>query len=1233
MAKTQVLTYYIHLQDAALVARLNAQIATGVADAETGDLLSFPTGGYGIYMAPVAASGTVDTPGGIGGATDGAANYFAALQGTYDSDGPLPVVEVGEARPPVGSPGYITSEWFVPGNGLPVQTRTFTKSTGWWIFGESTKFYWMGIIIYDPPGASFPPSDSEDEPIEQENLRVGFQTRFVLRGMEDHPSQNATIQREGKAFSRTGDGIGHRYAATGTQVREQINTSQIDPALTTPRTMWHRFYARPIRFGSIRFWRAQVASATGIGYEVGMDASGGWNFWLGIGSNSWSLHSTFGQGVLNEWAKFDVVTWCNHSGNVMHADVFLNGVKVVDDAQNLPGGVEANRYWITLEFGTNDIVASTAIIDLDDWMIANPPKTRDFSTPAWTAGAYTTGQVVRYQGTKTYYCLQNTSQLPGTEDPDGSGIYPYWRKLSDPVDFASGSHLVRVPAKAFGPNHASWPGDVRLSWGRPLISNVETVAVAVANAPYEVELDMADVADLVPNTQGFVALRLHIGSFKGGAPSGTIGCRIGAVAETMLTFAEQLGSLFWNSRHFTIASSNVNPLTGTQVWLRYNKSNDGNTSRVAALYATVECIGVFGTCDEPVQYDGTTQPQVFLPTNTAQTAEYPLSPYARTELPFAPIIVEGGTYVGNNLGQDLSFSLPPCFVMVRPLTGISGHVFWWSGMLGAHFQVNQGFGGGNTFHGYKQNLDFLAGSPSTADQQQEYLVRIAGASTQVNATGVTYQYVAWMDPAARFSRVTQVGLSTNSGLPRVEALDDPEFTPQHALILSEQQTTSTTNGMFQKSAGNAADGIHPTQGGAELANALTFGAGQLTWRAGLVTDAFANYSAVCLRRSDGNASPNEAKAHFFGTYTGDGTASRTINLAPATGLRPLYLLVQGNVMYHRDPSDLTNSSRTYSGGTSTTAITAGGTDSFTIGLTLNSNAVVYHYWGLWGGATAGNGGWSQNGEFVQVEADSRFPSDWIEPVVVEPVEVPVPGITLTDEPDLEDDTPVLDDTISVGGLLGGQVCEVYTRRLVNRALGRIGITKVIDNLATDQTEYATVARQHVKEDINAVLRDHPWAFATRYATLVLSSGSEAVPFSNDWVYAYVAPNRMMFARRMATKPPGRAYDYTPIQYRHYMSETLGPLILCNAATSDDLPLVLEYTIRITCPAFFGDAIFRDALVWRFAKSLASSLARDSNKAQYCETMYRDLLTRASTVVEREQQQDKHGDADWIDARG
>lgn len=1233
MAKTQVLTYYIHLQDAALVARLNAQIETGVANAETGALMSFPTGGYGIYMAPVAATGTVDTPGGSPGATDGASNYFAALQGTYDASGPLPVVEVGEPRPAVGSPGYITSEWFVPGNGLPVQTRTFTKSSGWWIFGSSTKFYWMGVIIYDPPGTSFPPSDSAAEPIEQENLRVGFQTRYAMRGMEDYPSQTSTIDRTGRAFSRTGDGTAHRYAASGLQVRETIATSQMDPLPTTPRSVWCRFYVRPIRFGSIKFFRATVASSTNVGYDVGMDASGQYNFWLAVGSSAWSFHSSVGQGVLNEWAKFDLVLWCNHTGNVTHADLFLNGIKVVDDATNVPGGVEAARYWGSFELGTNDIVASTAIVDLDDCVIAIPPKTRDFATTAWVAGPHLLGEVVRYQGTKTYYCLQNTSELPGKEYPDGSGLYPYWRKLSDPIDFASGSHLVRAPASGFGPNHASWSAaDMRLMWQRPMITTMESALSNTANAPFEIELDLADSVDMVPNTQGWVSFRAHCASFRSGAPQGTLGARIAAIVETMVTIPENLGSFLWNSRQFTIASSNVAPLTGTQVWLRYNKSNDALSSRIGSLFGTFECIGVFGTCDEPVQYDGTTQPQVFLPTNLVQTAEYPLSPYARNELPFAPIIVESGTYVGNNLGQDLSFALPPTFLYIRPVTGDSGGQRWWTGMLNAHYQTGVGDGAIGGFCGGKQNLNFVPGSPDTADQQQEYLIRICGPSTQINATGVTYQYVAFMDPAARFSRVQQVSLSTNSGLPRVEALDDPEFTPQHALILSELNGTTTTNGFYAKSAGSSADGISPTVA-SELANALTFGAGALTWRVGLVTDGFANYTALCFRRSDGNNSPNEPKAMFFGTYTGDGAASRTINLSPATGLRPLYLEVQGNTFYRRDPSDLTNSSRTNTGGALTTAITAGGIDSFTIGLTLNTNAVVYHYWGLWGGSTAGNGGFSVNGEFVQVESDSRFPSDWVEPVVVDIVVPPEPGVVLTDEPDLEEDTELLDDTFNVGGLLGGQACEVYTRRLVNRALGRIGITKVIANLATDQTEYATAARQHVKEDINAVLRDHPWAFATRYADLVLSSGSAAAPFSNDWTYAYLAPNSMMFARRISTQPPGRSYGYAPVVFRHYMHVTLGPLILCNAEATTAVPLVLEYTIRHTCPAFYGDAIFRDALVWRFAKSLASSLARDSAKAQYCEGMYRDVLARASTVVEREQQQDKHGDADWIDARG
>lgn len=1235
MAKTQILDYYIHLSDPATAARIHAKVQAGTADGETGELLALPTGGFAIYMNPYSITGTVDFPGGVGG-LDGASAHFARAQGTYDATGALPVVEVGEPIPASG--GYLTSPWFVPGNGLPGQQRTFEKSSGFWFFGSTTRFYWAGHIVYTtPPTAGGDPA--EEEPSERENTLFGFGTRYFHYSgdpVADGETGAGNLNREGR-FGRTGDGLGLRWSDVNANRDKSWTFSGLDPVVVQPRKVWVRCYIRPVVYGSTthRFLTSEHFATSNTGMDLGITPSGQFALFYTSGG-ALNLIATFGQSVIGEFTKIDLLLYMDASGNQMSARVYVNG-EFMQSGSGAAGGLEGNRYWSVISVGSPG-TATEHIFDIDDVVCAAMPRTYDPTIAAWSAlSNYTVNDLVRHND-RLYLCLQSytlpPSHIPGVPDPPGSNIFPWWLHVIDPIDFATGSHLVRCVPSAFGSTHASWTGDVRVLAARSVgISNPQEVNSTTANAPLDAVLDILDQVDTVPGSMGWVAFTEVISSQRTGALSGTLGYKIGAAAEVMAAFT-QGGTLQFNRRTVTLPVSFTEPVTGTEVRLRHNKGNDANIARVFGFGATIECIGTFGVEDELVQADPTVQPGTILPSGTQHNLDYPLSPYARTELPFAPVIIQGNTYVGNNLGQDLSFPLPPTFLFIRPLTGDTGGQRVWAGMMVSHSSLQPGMNVQGVAD-YKQNLDFVPGSPDTAAQQQEYLVRIAGTQAQSNATGVTYQYIAWMDPAARFSRAHCTTISPGHTLPRTEALEDPEFAAEYLWWWREQIGTTTTATVFVKSAANAADSVHGMGGTAETANALTIGTGSLTVRAGLANDGFAQDAMLCFRRSDGNDDPNEARVMFLGSYTGDGSASRTVNIAPLSGRRPMFLIVSPMAAvtgFVRDPSHTGVNSTSHAGANSTTAITGGGIDSFSVGLALNANGTVYTYIGFPGSLTAGNGGWSTNGQFEQVGSDSRNPSDWVEPQPIEIPEPVVPTVPLVDEPDLEDDTPILDDTMNVGGLLGGQVCEVYTRRLVNRALGRIGITKIIDDLANDQTEYAAVARQHVKEDINAVLRDHPWSFATRYATLVLSSGSEALPFSNDWTYAYLAPNRMMFARRIAKAPPGRFYDYAPHTFRHYMSETLGPLILCNEQTTAAEPLVLEYTIRHDCPAFFGDAIFRDALVWRFAKSLASSLARDSAKAQYCETMYRDLLNRASTVVEREQQQEKHGDADWIDAR-
>jgi hypothetical protein len=512
----------------------------------------------------------------------------------------------------------------------------------------------------------------------------------------------------------------------------------------------------------------------------------------------------------------------------------------------------------------------------------------------------------------------------------------------------------------------------------------------------------------------------------------------------------------------------------------------------------------------------------------------------------------------------------------------------------------------------------------------------------VNTNAVTYSYFILCDPGARFVLSHASAHSSSGTMPRTETLAVDGFTPIFAMIWGETLTNTSTERLYFKDISvitvNAA---YVTAGSAELANAYTFGAGTVINRTGIISlTTFENINHLLFRLADGNTL---AGVPFgIAAYTGDGSASRTISV-DLGGKRPLWAIQAGSLGTFRDPTHTTtNSYRLDTGANTTTGITAGGIDSISVGSSLNSNGVPYIILVFPGSTTAGNGGWSIDGEFWPVEPDTPNPDDWFEPEIVTPTESASAssasggGAVLTDEPDLEDTVVISNGTTNVGGLLGGQVCEYYTRKLVNIALSRIGVSKVISDLVNDNTEVAIMARRHVKEDVNAVLRDFPWPFATRYAELVLVDGSESDPVNQDWTFSYRAPNSMMFARRIITLGAGRAPSTNPstppIPYRE-ATDSVGALIYCNTEATDDEPLMLEYTVRNLCPAFFGDALFRDALAWRFASSLAVPLSRGADRAKECLEMYYTVLPKAKVVAANESQQEPGADADWIRDRG
>ncbi|MEX2319033.1 MAG: hypothetical protein WD626_04215, partial [Bauldia sp.] len=163
--------------------------------------------------------------------------------------------------------------------------------------------------------------------------------------------------------------------------------------------------------------------------------------------------------------------------------------------------------------------------------------------------------------------------------------------------------------------------------------------------------------------------------------------------------------------------------------------------------------------------------------------------------------------------------------------------------------------------------------------------------------------------------------------------------------------------------------------------------------------------------------------------------------------------------------------------------------------------------------------------------------------------------------------------------------------------------------AVDNTEEADLCKQHYARSLEATLRDFPWPFSTRYATLALLAGSTASPVNRDWTYSYRQPSDCVFERRLAVLRDG-AVDPTPPPFQLSYDNTLvDGRILTNQQNAQ-----LEYTARPLCSAGIGDPLFLDALTWRLASRIAGPLTRIADVGKMCLEQYNEKIAKAFEVV-------------------
>jgi hypothetical protein len=1157
MATTQYLNYYIHLTDQEQVAAYQAQFPGGV----------------------------IRAPGGTGAQIE-----FAA---------PLQLDTQPFVAPCIRSP------YFTGGANYPVDVATFTRKSGGWfgiplLFGQTTRFYWVGRFVYTELAEELSP-ETIPAPLSKRRWIDGFELPPSSSGASGEGGTGALGSRASREASRTVDGFGCSHRHHVVQKLHSVMQYRGGGASTFDHS-WERFYVRVRRFqttGEMDLWFAEWAdSASGspstYGIQMRLAQSGQlvvYNRRFGgvmtqIGVSSVSL-------VVDQWVKIDCLFgWVDRAtGADSTLRLYVNGTLA---------GTFTGESWFQDEtwsavhaqsvLGT--LVANNAAIDFDDWMSSDVPV---------TAGGL---------GNRAIDLALLTTQ-------------PDWR---------SGSHMVLVRASAFSADHSgNWVGDLRTLLQNPMDSNA---AQALTSSSSGARLAVGtDAEESIDGREGSIggcqAIVVGLCSLRAGAADGQLGYSVAGAAEVLATVV-QSGTMGWTSVLFA-PSALAEPPDVTPLKLIHTKGASVDASQVRVLAAVAELLGTFGDEDrEPGD-------AVVTPYATGlHNAPYPRTPWALLgQAPPAPVTLIGGTYVGNGTGQDITFPLPPAFLFVRPITGTVIGWHWWSSMLAPHQGLAEWLDA-KMMPNIEIDPTF---PPAVAEDAQEIRarMRITGSDQQNNANTVVYQYIAVCDPGGRFmingafahdnavtsaanqlaSQLPQWAAGTTylpgqrvrvAGVPYValrETIGDAPatspldwkagtpFTPECAHLQVEGYPGAATSRRWFKGIGHT--GAQASELTAVAPVALcSFSAGQLTSEGTSIhldPDQQVAYSA--WRRNDGSADVGVNRVIGLVTWVGDGVNPRVITVTPAVDRRPLYVLVKpaNAAAVYRDPSN-TGTTSLNIGGSSIAAngISAGGLGTFSVGSQLNAAGIIYDACVIWGGETAGNGGWSQNGEFWPVEPAAlpgMFPIDL-------PLESPEIG---EDDPGSGGGTPPEHGDIDDD--LADAACVTPTTRIVNLALQRIGVSNKVMTLASELTLEADAIRTAYDETLQETLRAHPWPFATRYRTLTLLAGSSTLAASTEWQYSYQVPDDCVFPRRLVTSR-SRAVDPTPPPFRE-----AGGVIFSNQAAA-----VLEYTSRVHCPAIAGDATFRSAWAWRLAAELAPVLTRMPDRQAHCLEMWQGTISLA-----------------------
>ncbi len=764
-----------------------------------------------------------------------------------------------------------------------------------WPAGPDCHFIWSAnLILSSGAGAATTPPGNV---MSERRWIDGFEWNANAEG----GGSSNTAGLATRDASRTIDGCG--FAIRGTNSSLNNHTTAEYRTGLLPATSWERFYFRVRRLPTTNpagLWRCHGFPSNAAGFALQLNTDGTVS---GVSISSTSVST--GEGtvftpVLLDWNRVDIFLKFHASGVGTSGiiKVFVNGTLVYTFTDNIGNGLNNGTSHNNSDLGQwNSPRDNDVEVDMDDWVNADLPANVDTTLLTFLDNLF-------------------------------------------PIDWLLGSHIRKYRVESS--SVVNWAGAAIQTLnaninpiGSTQYQNLQSSTSGATIEGLTTALGLG-IQDSLANVLGPVAATAGINCKNAASTDGDLGYKIAGAAAVVATINQTNASLYFSALYHP--SGNILPVEISPYSIVHDKSADANLDTTNGMSNTIEFIGVWGEEDDP-------------------TFQFPVNRlsylhncrYANTQWGYfgsqvaSPVFSIGATYTGTGAYQEISLPAPCHFLFIRATSGAANKPVW---MMGASLTARQG------------GIDEISNLVSMfCKSTGDVFFAVDGSNANINTLGVVYQYIAFCDPGNRFCLAGSFAHSTTGPTPPIaNPLIDPNFLAEAAFAgLENINGASAATGAWYKGPGHTGD-----NGTALVGTAVTtfgnFVTGILNSGATLTNASLQIAYLLWRMTEEGGCSGSMVQ---IGSYTGNGSSPRTITVTPASGRAGMFVYVQPAAAagFFRDASHTGSNSANINNLTnSTTAITAIGTDSFTVAGTLNTNGVVYNYFILPGDvASALNG--------------------------------------------------------------------------------------------------------------------------------------------------------------------------------------------------------------------------------------------------------------------------------------